>query len=978
MRKCTGDSGPIEVSPPSNLGKEGSFQYIHQMTWLPWTLAWARLRNHSRRTFSIAMSVALALGALLALQGISHSTGNSLVSYSLSKLPAGDRALTLTSSRIIASPAQYRDINTYLSTHLANLTSGGITSEVLYHEISDPHGVGFYVAGVDSLAKSVRLMTGRLPKGCAHSLCEVIQIGGQADSLPSVQSLGLTVVGKGVLRNSQLLAGTMAPSDGVPVLVVDGIAAASALPHFANLQGANGWVTTMNLAQIGTEGADAYISSILAFENQLSIEHPEVTLTWPQDALGEASDQAKGISDKFVLLDFVVGALLIAFLILFSLRRRREHQQFRAGLSRIGTPKRTIVLELFVESIMPLVLGALIAFVISLAIPATLSSAHFQANLPQVYQGWLKYVYLLLAALGLVIGSLIIGDKAWGRQFFIPFLLGVIFLLGYLRQSGTQEARYWLVPFVYAVIPSLVGYFALRSASSYWRNRNHPTYVLIREHLSMWQGVTAILTLASILAVIALSFESGISKDVTAKSRDEVPLDISLRTGSDLVRPLDIGGPSDYEKLVPDSHAYPILRAGTAVRNENSVSDTLSLIGIPPAAVRALPNVSLHGLASAITPPQPSVEPGVYAGKTSNITVTLQNIPKEVDLLGWFRTPRGTHLSAMFAGHETVRSLVLTGQIPPDSYLIAFEFRETSDYLSRRLHAMGEGSFSVPMLKGVGSISALSFDTRPQVLQQSVWKQRGFPYAFDGGSIYVRPPTQEVTPKVVVDPITASLATNGILTLTGESGDYFQAKIGAVAKTFPSAGDRFVIMDLGQLQSEIARTDLGATDPIELWISTPHPKQYFARLSNSPYSVLLLASQQVLANELRADPVNVGLDGAYRVALLYALLLAVFMYISALPLLYREGQSVLFQLEAGGVGPILLRQAFRRSLRSTIIIALLTGGIIGLAVGHFFISGSTPYEVVLLALITAIILSEIESHLSTRRFFAETTMIRDR
>ncbi|HEY3292835.1 MAG TPA: hypothetical protein VGJ85_04300 [Candidatus Nanopelagicaceae bacterium] len=948
------------------------------MTLLPWTLAWARLRNHSRRTFSIVTSVALALSALLALQGISHATSNSLVTYSLSKLPAGDRTLTLTSSRIIASPSQFQTVSTYLSTHLAHLTTGELDPEVLYHEISDPHGVGFYVAGIDNLAKSLRLTAGRLPKGCTPSLCEAIEIGGQAGSAPSVQSLGLTVVGKGVLRNTQLLTGTMAPSDGVPVLVVDGIAAASALPHFANLQGANAWVTSIDLARVGNEGADAYITAVLNFENQLSIDHPEVTLTWPQDALGEASDQAKGIAGKFVLLDFVVGALVIAFLILFYLRHRREHQQFRAGLSRIGTPKKTLTLELLLESLVPLALGAFFAFIISLVIPSALSSAGFQATLSQLYQSWPKYVLLLMAALGLIVGSMIIGDKAWGRQFVIAYLSGAVFLFAYFRQSGTHEIQFWLIPFAYAVIPSVAGYFALRWASSFWRNRNHTTYVLFREHLSMWQGVTAILTLASILAVIALSFESGISRDVTAKSRDQVPLDISLRTGSDLVRPLDIGSPADYEGIVPRSSAYPILRSGTAVRNESSVSDTLSLIGIPPAAMRALPDASLHGLASVITPLQPSVEPGVYAGTTGKIVVTLENIPKVVDLLGWFRTPRGTHLSAMFEGHGASRTLFLTGQIPPNSYLIAFEFRETSDYLSRRLHAMGEGSFSVPMLKGVGSITTISFDGHPQPLAQNTWHQRDFPYEFNGGSIYVRPSSPHVMPRVVVDPITASLATNGNLTLTGESGDYFQVRIGAVVSTFPSAGDRFVLMDLGELQSEIARSNLGATDPIEVWISTPRPMQYLQKLSNAPYKELLVSSQQVVAKELRADPVNVGLDGAYRVALLYALLLAFFMYISALPLLYREGQNALFQLEAGGVGPRDLRNAFRRSLRSTILIALLIGGILGLSVGHLFISASTPYTVVLLAFFAVVILSELTSQLFTRRFFAESTMVRGR
>lgn len=945
------------------------------MASLPWTLAWARLRNHLLRTFTIALSVALALVALLALQGISHSTGNSLITYSLSKLPAGDRTLTLTSSQIIASPEQFRSIDTYLSAHLSKLASGALSPEILYHEISDSHGVGFYLGGVDSLPTSVRLTSGRLPTQCTPSLCEVIQIGGDGDSSPQLDRLGIKIVGKGNLANTQFFTGTMAPSDGTALLVAKGIAAVSALPRFANLQGANGWVGTMNVSRIGTAGADAFIASMLAFENQLSIDHSEVTLTWPQDSLVEASDQTKGISDKFVLLNFVVGALLIAFLILFTLRHRREHQLFQAGLSRIGTPKIVILLELVIENFAPLILGTFIAFLISLLIPAALSLAQFHANLPPIYQGWPKYPFLVFAALGLVSGLLMLGDKAWRRQLWIPYSAGTIFLLAFLQENGTHELRFWLVPFVYTIIPGLIGYVVLRSASLYWRNRNHLTYILFREHLSMWQGVTAILTLASILALIALSFDSGISRDVTAKSRDEVPLDISLKTGPELIRPLDLGSTQDYEKLAPNSQAYPILRSGTAVRNESSVSDTLSLIGIPPAALEAMPDDSLRKLSSAITPAQTPIDQGIDVRATRKILVTLRNIPKEVDLLAWFQTPRGTHISALFAGHEAARTLTLAGQIPSGSSLIAFEFRETSDYLSRRLHAMGEGSFSVPMLKGIGSISAVSFDDHLQTLPNRDWHQANFPYEFNGGSLYVRPMTKEDVPQVIVDTVTAALATNGKLTLTGASGDYFQVRIGAIAKVFPSAGDRFVIMDLSQLQNEIGQSDLGATDPIELWVSAKNPHQYLARLANSPFRNLLAVSQQNVAKELRADPVNVGLGGAYRVAIFYALLLAIFMFASALPLLYNDGRSVLLQLEASDNGPRELRRSLKKASRLSTAVALLIGTGIGLIVGRLFISNSMPFASIAFALLASFALSEIGSYLITRSFFDETTMV---
>lgn len=941
---------------------------------LPWTLAWARLRKHSLRTFSIALAVTLALLSLLALQGISYSTRNSLVSYSLSKLPAGDRTLTLTSSQIISSADQLNATNDYLANHLSGLISGVFTREVLYHEISDPHGVGFYFGGVDNLTESVTLISGRLPKQCKPTLCEVVRIGGGKSAVPRPDSLGLVIVGVGYFQDSQLFMGTMAPSDGAPILVANGISSASALSHFSNLQGANGWVGRINLARIGTSGADSYIQAMLAFENQLSIDLANVTLSWPQDALGEASDQAKTISSKFILLDYVVGALLVAFLILFSLRHRQEHLLFRSGLSRLGTPKKTLSMELAIEYAAPLVFGFVAALLISLLIPTSLSATHFHASLTQIYHGWLKDLLLVLVCLSLTIGSAIVGDKAWRRQTWIPFLAGWLFLTTYFLESGIHEKRFWLTPFAYTLIPALISYFALRAISSLWRNKNNHTYVLFREHLSMWQGVAAILSLTSILTVIALSFNSGISQKVLQQSQDQVPLNVSLRIGPALIRPLDIGSTKDYERLLADSKVYPILRSGTGIRNQSSVSDTLALIGVPPDALRALTNGSLRRLSPTLAPRSTTHEIGANLGSTQKIIVTLAQVPKEVDLLAWFRTPNGTHISAMFAGHGIGRILATRGQIPAGSTLVAFEFRESSDYLSRRLHAMGEGSFSVPMLKGIGSIVRVSFDDKAQSLSEKSWGLKNFSYAFNGGGLYIRPVVELPIPDVIVDPATASLATSGLLTLTGAGDSYFQVRIRAVTPYFPSVGARFVIMNLEQLQSEIGQSDLGVIDPIELWVSTPNSEKYVQNLNNSPLQGLIVQSQKAVEKVLRSDPTNVGLNGSYRLSLFFALLIASFMYGSALPLLYGEGASVLFQLEASGIGPRRLRRALRTSLRLTVSVGVLVGSGIGLLAGHF-ISQSMPYAVIAFTVASSVTLSEIGGLLFTRRFFSERTMV---
>lgn len=938
-------------------------------------LAVARWRKYPLHAISAAVVVALALISLLTLQGISHSSSNSLVSYALSKLPDGDRALTISSSRILTSTSDYAAIDNYLTKNLSGLTSGGLSREVLYHEISDSHGVGFYFGGVDGLASRVHLKSGRFPSACTPIRCEVLQVGGQTGAAPLPDSFGLIVVGSGEFTDSRLFAGTFAPLPGVPVLVADGIAAASSMPSVGNFQGSDGWIGQINLSSIERDGLNNYRNSILAFENKVSLDHSGLTLTWPSDALAEASNKSSGLVVRLILLSYIVGALLVAFLVLLSLRQKDQHRRYRSGLSRIGTPKKTLAEELVIENVGPLILGLAMALLFTPLIPRVLTVMGFHADLSQIYQGWQKDLFLLVAALSLTSAFAILGDPAWRRRVWIPFLLAAGLLYAYFAASGEHNPRVWAIPLLFGIVPLAVSYLVLRWLTSLWRGRSTNTYVLIRENFGMWQGVAAILTLATLLAVITLSFESGIQKSLITQAQNEVPLDVSVMTSASLIRPLDLGGVSDYEKINPGSRAYPVLRIGASMRGQGSVADSLSLIGVLPESIAEMTDVSLQKLATTISPTSAVGEPGVNVGAGSRLEVVLAKIPKQIDLIAWFRTPRGTHTSFTFNGHGVDRSLLIRGRVPIGSSLIGFELRETSDYLSRRLHAQGEGSFSVPVLRGVGNILKVSIDGSPQSLSDQTWHLKNFPYVFDGGRLFVRPTWPIAIPPAIVDPLTASLAKNGVLTLAGGNSMDFQVRVGAVKSFFPSAGNRFVVMDIDKLQQIISRKDPGAIDPIEIWVSTPRPHLYVERMRSSKFNTLLVKSRVDSLSEFLVDPLNVGSDGSYRVALLFALVIALFIHATALPLLRRESAELLFHLEVAGVGPSALRQALRRSLRLALLVGIVVGLGIGILVSRFYLSDSIPFLTITLGVVSLLVLSEIGGYSFTRKFFAESTMV---
>jgi hypothetical protein len=917
---------------------------------------------------------ALALLALLSIQGISGATGKALVNYSLAKLPTGEENFTINSSQVISSPLQLQAISNYLGKKLVGITSGALVPEIIYSELVDTHGVRFFYGAVDRLAGEVSLSSGRLPSACDPGACEVLQIGGDPKVAPRPSALGITVVGYGQITNKKIFAGTMGPPAGTALLLGNGIESASQLASLERSHGSNGWVANLDLKAIDRLGVDAFAARVVAFEDQLSLDYPNLIVTWPQDALSAASDQAKSVQGKLTLLKFAVVTLLLAFVGLIAFRRRRDHADFRAALSRIGTPKQVLAWELSFEGSTPIILGGIAALLLSLLLPQFLSLFNFHVGFTDLFLGWRSLIALGAVLLTLHVGLTLSRDFAWRRAQLLCATLTLGFFLFYLSQSHVSDSRFLLIPFLYTGAPLLLSYLVLRGVQRFWRSRRPELFILQKEFFSLWLGVAATVALSVVLATISLGYNSGLSEQISEATRNQVPLDISLVTGSNLVRPLDLASSTEYSHLQPGSAIYPVLRTGTSIRGESSAADSLALIGIPAGALASVtPSLGTfaHSHSFNSTPP----EGGIAVGGAQEITAFTSGIPKEVDLLGWFRTPRGTHISENFTGSGDIRTLHVTSSLPIGSSLVAFELRESSNYLSRRLHANGEGDYSIPQLKGVGSIAGISLDGAKTQFNDRVWGSREFPYLFDGQSLYLAPRRERSIPTVVTDPITASRAVHGNLTLLASGNTYMQVRVGHVLKIFPSAGERFVVMELGAMQEEIAQSNVGAIDPIELWVKSPRPETFLARLSASPLKTVAVKSRSALAKIARGDPNSVGLIASYRTALALALLIALLISLSAPRGVYREGRGALTHLEIVGYGPRSLRRALQMIWRTSIATGVLLGAALGVITSRGFISPSTPYLAITIALIGAYIIVEGLGLLLTRRFFRESATV---
>jgi hypothetical protein len=219
-------------------------------------------------------------------------------------------------------------------------------------------------------------------------------------------------------------------------------------------------------------------------------------------------------------------------------------------------------------------------------------------------------------------------------------------------------------------------------------------------------------------------------------------------------------------------------------------------------------------------------------------------------------------------------------------------------------------------------------------------------YAFDTGqTIYLRRP--QVTdrwpvPVVVSRELGRSLRPGTRFPL--DFGDLqLQAQVVGVASRFPDAeqfGEGFVLADESALSTALNGRLPGRGDPLEVWISAPASaqRQVAAALSRPPFAALQVASRQVIENRLAGDPLARAIEIALMASALAALVLAAVGFLVALVSDLRDERGDLFDLEAQGVGPAVLRRQFQ--IRSLVLVVFGVGGgvILGLVLSRLAVA----------------------------------------
>jgi hypothetical protein len=182
---------------------------------------------------------------------------------------------------------------------------------------------------------------------------------------------------------------------------------------------------------------------------------------------------------------------------------------------------------------------------------------------------------------------------------------------------------------------------------------------------------------------------------------------------------------------------------------------------------------------------------------------------------------------------------------------------------------------------------------------------------------------------VIASPRLAGAAgAGGILPLRA-AGGVLRARVVATARRFPTVHGDFAVADERLVFTALNTSKPGGATTNEVWIGVPDDasaRAVAAALRRPPFDVLAVSSRRAVTKDLAGDPLSRGALVILAGAALGSILLALLGLLLLLVADVRDERGELFDLEAQGAGPALLRRHLR--LRGGLVAGLgLIGGI---------------------------------------------------
>lgn len=933
-------------------------------------LAWKRIRRRSSGALLAAAGIAVGTAVLVGVFVGTKVAQDRSASQAVARIPAATRSVRAVWFGVPTGTAEALPVlDRAVLGRLADLGLPGPTRIALFRE-STVAGHFVSLGAVDGLAAFVILRSGRLPRPCTPARCEVLRLRG-AGTLPSAPGLRLVEVGTATLRSRQLFGDFLAPTDNAladrelapaiqhavgyhrpppaPLVVADGVAPFTVAPPLAHTYRSYAWVWPLSAGAPRLWELDALVARAERARAALGVRSTGFSVQAPVEEL-RAGERATSVAGRRLLLvGGEAAALLFAFAVLAARTMRRDLEAARRRLTWSGARRSQLTLLTGAESAFVGVSGTVGGWLVGLgagALAAALSGAPVG---PVLRESALSPAGLALAGGVAVLATLVIalsvsarsrngrGAGALDAAALAAVAVVIVALLGGVadesRLAGGQGAALVLL-----VLPGLIAFAAAVASARLFGpgarlvGRLSGGRVALRLSavtLGRGPGVAAVtvafLVLAFALSLLAEGYRATLARGEEDQAAFQVPLDAVVREDlSRLVPVLDAAPLARYRMLGGGVDAVPVLRLHGGAGAAEDVGG-VTVLGLPPATIEELRGwrpsfaaASRSTLAAEIAPATPARLHGIPLA--ANVVVDAG--PGLLTVVATVAAADGTFSSIRLGALRARARTVLRARVPArlrGALLVALELvppprlREGG---AEAGHAL-EGTLELSGLHlagwiGEGGVVAHATD-RGVTVRYRITPERE-------ARLRARQPTDTAPPMVLATPRLAGLAggVGGELPLA-LGGERIPVRVAGVIERFPGVSGEAVVGDLGALGTAIDTRLPGAGRSDEIWLDIPsgRDRAVTAELVRPPFLAVESVTRRQLVQDARRDPLGHGTLLALAAAALVALLLAAVGLLLTVLADLRDDRGDLYDLEAQGAAPSLLRRVVR--LRALVV-----------------------------------------------------------
>ncbi len=848
-------------------------------------LAFGRVRRRSSGALLAAVGIAIGTAVLIGVLAGTKIAQDRSVSQAVDRIPAASRSVRAVWFGVPVGSAQaYPALDATVRAKLEGIGLPGPTPIVLFRE-STVAGHFVSLAGVKGLAPYVHLTSGRLPRSCTPTRCEVVLLRGTG-TLPSAPGLRLVKVGTGTLRSSQLFGDFLAPTDNAledrelapalqqgasyhrplpaPLVVAEGIETLTRAPATANTYRSYAWMWPLAAGRPRLWEIDGLVSRSERARAALSGDSIGYSVQAPVEELRATEASATVAGRRLLLVGGEAAALLFAFAVLAARSMRRDLEAARRRLTWYGARRWQLRLLTVTESAIVAVAGAVIGWLVGVVVGG-LAASRAGAPVGAVLRESVLSPAGLAVAAGVVVLATLVVAVATAMPARDENRLGLLDLaaagsialvLAALRGGAADESRLASsqnAGLVLLLLPGLIAFAAAVAAARLFGPLVRLAGRLLHRSVGNAEGVSGITVLG--LPAAETKQLHGWRSDFSGDSRASLaaamtpPADAAVKgipLGSRLRFDAGPGVVAVRATIATPDGRYTFVELGSLADDAPTQFDRTL-----PARLRGGKLVALE-----LVPPR-LVDRGADAGRPLAGTLRLGGLAAQ----GW----------------------------------------------------LGEGGV---VLRPDGDGVELTYRINQQ----------------NDARIRARQTTDTSPPAVLVTPKLAALVGGVGGTLGLEiGGRRVPVRVAAVVDHFPGTSGQAVIGDVTSLATAVNAQVPGAGETNEVWLDVPSGSTdaAMAALAQPPFRGLESLSRSELLDEARDDPLGHGtllaLDSAAVVALLLAALGLALTVLSDL----RDDRGDLYDLESQGAEPRLLR----RIVRVRALVVGIAGVLAGAAAG---------------------------------------------